>query len=751
MTLTWTGLARLTLVATLPLLFLPALPGRTLLIVMAAVGLLLIHRDTVYLRLCGYGLLLLVWALIEARQVTGHINWLVAQSHDALVRVEEVQRERQRIKVKLLRIDGHYQYPPLYAWLALPAETEHYCPGQRWQMQLRLRAVHARLNEGGFDAQRFALANHTPFQGRILSRQALDRRCSWRDRIIQHHQNALQRLPMQGILRALAFGHRDALSDEVRQLLRETGTAHLMAISGMHIALAASVGWLLLRGLQRGLPERAIDYRAPLLSSLMTAALYTWLSGAQAPAQRAMLALTLWSGLRLAGLHLTGWHVWTLCIGLMLFLDPLTVLSESFWLSVLAVGMLLLWYHWFPLPAKFARRRWLPLQLMHLQLGILLLMTPLQAALFNGISLTALVANLLAIPVISCVTVPLLLLAMLLPVAPLHTLLWWLADRSLALVIYGLTALPPGWWPVREAGLYGAVIWGGMIIWRFGWWQSAPVSCCSLMLSLLLWRYSAEKVEWRIDMLDVGHGLAVIISQEDEAVIYDTGNRWAHGNAGEHIIVPWLQHKGINVSQVILSHKHLDHTGGLTGIKQAWPALTVRSALAQPGHLPCYRGTRWQWGRLTFQVLWPEANVTAGNNNDSCVVKVSDGRVTMLLTGDLEQDAEHKLVMLEKAGVQADILQVPHHGSRTSSTPLLLRQVAGRAALASVARYNAWRMPARQVVRNYAKNGYIWFDTAQSGQLSIKIYQGKWQVAGFREQIMPRWYHQWFGVKRDSR
>lgn len=749
--LTWTGLARLTIIATLPLLFIPALPGRFLLLVIATAGLLMIHRMSTGWGMCGYGLLLLVWAFTEALQVTDHINRLVERPKDALVRIDEVQAERQRIKVRLLKVDGRYHYPPLYAWLSLPDKTDNYCSGQRWYMRLRLRALHARLNEGGFDAQRFALANHTPLQGRILSRQPLDRRCSWRESIIQYHQKELQTLPMQKILHALAFGNRDALSDEVRQLLRETGTAHLMAISGMHIALAASVGWLVLRGLQRCLPERAIGYRVPLIGSLVTAALYTWLSGALAPAQRALLALALWSALRLAGLHLSSWHIWTLCIGLMLFIDPLTVLSESFWLSVLAVGSLLLWYHWFPLPKRFTRRRWMLLQLFHLQLGILLLMAPLQAALFKGISLTALVANLLAIPVISFVTVPLILLALLLPVAPLHTLLWWLADRSLALVMYGLSALPPGWWPVSDAGWYGAVIWGGMLSWRLGCWQFAPLSCCSLVLSLMLWRYSAEKVEWRIDMLDVGHGLAVVISQGREAVIYDTGNRWTHGNAGEQIIVPWLQHKGMRVRQVILSHKHLDHTGGLPGLKQAWPALTVRSALAQPGHLPCYRGTHWLWGRLAFQVLWPEVTSKTGNNNDSCVIKVSDGKVSLLLTGDLERDAERKLVKLEKAGLHADILQVPHHGSRTSSTPLLLRQVAGSAALASVARYNMWRMPAPSVEKNYRVNAYHWFDTAQSGQLSIKIYQGKWQVEGMREQILPRWYHQWFGVKRDSR
>ena len=179
-----------------------------------------------------------------------------------------------------------------------------------------------------------------------------------------------------------------------RALLRETGTAHLMAISGMHIALAASVGWLLARVIQLVLPARRIGYLMPLLISGLTAAAYCWISGSHPPAQRAMLALTLWLATRIAGWQLSNWQVWTLCVGSLLWLDPLTVLSESFWLSALAVAMLILWFQWFPLPPRFRQpRRWLLLRLLHLQLGMMILMAPLQIFLFHGLSLSALVAN----------------------------------------------------------------------------------------------------------------------------------------------------------------------------------------------------------------------------------------------------------------------------------------------------------------------------------------------------------------------
>jgi competence protein ComEC len=154
---------------------------------------------------------------------------------------------------------------------------------------------------------------------------------------------------------------------------------------------------------------------------------------------------------------------------------------------------------------------------------------------------------------------------------------------------------------------------------------------------------------------------------------------------------------------------------------------------------------------LQFTALWPPENQTQGQNNDSCVVRVDDGLFSVLLTGDIELEAERKIVALEKEALNATILQVPHQGSRTSSGALLLRNVAGKAAFASVARYNAWRMPAPAVVQRYRQQGYMWYDTAQSGQIHVGIRQGHWQIKGLREQIMPRWYHQWFGVKRDSR
>ncbi|NIF20688.1 DNA internalization-related competence protein ComEC/Rec2 [Candidatus Pantoea multigeneris] len=750
MPMTWICLARLTLLMGLPLLWLPAIPQGVSLTIAAIIALAMLMLGGKIIRVLAVCLLLACWMLTEAHQIVSVTERLSRAPVSMKVEVREADTRRGQIRVRVIQHEEKYQFPPLYIWLTV-ADPALYCDGQIWQMQVKLRPVHARLNQGLFDAQRFALANHTPLQGKVQQAQALQAACSWRWRWVNYHQQLIQPLPQQATLRALAFGDRSALSTEIRTLLKETGTAHLMAISGMHIALAAAVGVLLMRGVQFFLPTSRIGFMLPLIAGGVMAGLYSWISGNHLPAQRAMLALILWGITQCLSLRLTCWQLWTLCIAGLVIVDPLTLLSDSFWLSAIAVLLLLIWCRNFPLPPRFRQqKRWWLLQLLHLQLGMMLLMVPVQATIFGGLSLSALLANLVAIPVVSLLTVPLLLAAMLMPHATLSYALWWLADGTLHITFWLLQQLPTAWVALYDGMFWALTLWGGLLLWRCGFVWRAPASCLACAMLVLLWRLPEDK-GWRITLLDVGHGLSVVIQQGREAVLYDAGPRWAEDNAGDRIIVPWLQRQGLKVKSVILSHKHLDHVGGLSAVKRHFPDAELRSALGWEGHLPCQRGEQWQWQQLRFTVLWPENSPGAGQNNDSCVIRVSDGQVSLLLTGDLEQSGERQLVALEKENLRSDILQVPHHGSKTSSTSLFLRQVSGETALASLARYNAWRMPAKSVLESYQKQGYTWYDTGQSGQISVKIQAGNMQVAGLREQILPRWYHQWFGVKRDSR
>lgn len=697
-----------------------------------------------------------LWGCWHAQLLLEQVTSFSARPVRAQVQITSVrfsERPEARMVVRLIRVNQRWVFPPLYAQLeGAPAAMASWCGGQQWLVTLRLRAVHSRLNEGGFDRQRWAVAKRQPLNGRIVSAAPLDAECGARQQLVSELEAQTRARPWQAIIIALAVGEMSLVSEETMLLLRQTGTLHLMAISGLHIALAALFGWGLARGVQYGLRTHRIGYRFPLLAGVATAWGYVWLAGGNPPAVRAALALTVWALLRLRGVRCSPWQVWLWCVALILMCDPLGVLSDSFWLSCLAVASLIFWYQWAPLPAAMQRRkRWVWLRWLHLQTGMTLLLMPLQIALFHGASLTSLPANLWAVPLVSLVTTPLILLGLpLLGVPWLSQPLWWLADRSLALVFAPLAAMPDGWLPLGEASLpFGLLGWAAVVAWRFAWWRAYPLSLGALLLIVLLWPKAPEPL-WRLDMLDVGHGLAVVIEQRGEAVLYDTGNRWEGGDMASREIIPYLRWRGLRLERIIVSHSHLDHIGGLRALQAAYPQTPVFSTLLGERHQPCRQGQRWRWRNLTFSVLWPPAPAWRAGNNHSCVIRIDDGRYRVLLTGDIEKAAEAALVREQRQALAADVLLAPHHGSNTSSSPPFLRVVGPVWGLSSNSRYNPWRLPAAKIRQRYRQAGVVWLDTARHGQLSVRFFTDSAQVLRYREELAPRWYHGWFGADREK-
>lgn len=750
-----TALAACITLGILPLAWLPALPGmRTLWCVIIAGSLLGCQRYLV-LRYAGITLLVFAWGILAAMQAIWPAQHLPAAHRQIEFEITHTDNAT-RHQGKILRLDGKRLLAApgitLYGqYLPVPA-----CAGQRWAMAIRARAVHGQLNEGGFDAQRYALASHQPLTGRFIDASLLQARCSWRADYLHSLGEVLAERQWKGVILALGMGERAALSPEIKETFRQTGTAHLMAISGLHIALAAMLGWLFARAAQLLLPAHWINWRFPLLTGLVCAVCYAWLTGLQPPALRTAISLCVWALLRLSGRQWSPWQVWMCCVAAILFIDPLAVLSDSLWLSAFAVAALLFWFQWFPVPVKVRTRGGRGvLNLLHLQVGMLFLLLPMQLAIFHGMSLSALVANLIAVPLVTFVTVPLILAGMLLHLAGstvLEFLCWALADMSLEALFTFLRGLPSGWVNIDTRWQWLAwAPWLLLVALRFRLWRTLPAIslACLTLLAYPVWR-SARPDNWSVHMLDVGQGLAIVIERRGKALLYDTGTAWPGGDSGAQLIAPWLRWHGLQPEGIILSHDHLDHRGGLDSLLKVWPQLWIRSPLGWAGHAPCFRGERWQWQGLTFTAHWPLKETSTQGNNRSCVVKVEDGRYSVLLTGDIEGQGEMAMLSHYWAHLQATLMQVPHHGSQSSSILPFVQRVGGAAALASASRYNAWRLPSAKVKKRYQQQGYQWYDTPHQGQITVSFSPQGWEIHSLRDQLLPRWYHQWFGVPQDN-
>ena len=499
------------ILAIVPLLWLPELPSPNTVWVMMAGGLALAAWQNSRLKYAGMTLLFCAWGILAAQESVWPMQHLTTGAVQAEIELTATDGATQH-QGSILSVNGKRWWASTGVTLYGNYLPQKACAGQRWSVTLRLRPAHGELNDGGYDAQRSAFARHQTLSGRFTRAEIVDGRCSLRAQYLMSLQNRLSAYRWGAVILGLGMGERLEVPREIKDLMRETGTLHLMAISGLHIALAASLVWLLARGLQFLLPSHRVHWKMPLLAGLFFAAFYAWLTGLQPPALRTIIALAVLALLRITGRQWSPWQVWSCCIAAILINDPLAVLSQSLVLSAFAVAALIFWFQWLPLPDWNWTRRMRPLlNLIYLQVGMLLLLMPLQVLIFHGFSFSSLVANLFAVPLVTFVSVPLILLGMLLhllPLAAVESAIWFAADKSLAGLFWLLMRLPDGWQNVDQRWQALALLpWLSIIAWRFRAWKTVPAVCLagSVLLTFPLWR--AEKSEsWTLHMLDVGQG-----------------------------------------------------------------------------------------------------------------------------------------------------------------------------------------------------------------------------------------------------
>ncbi|HSW03182.1 DNA internalization-related competence protein ComEC/Rec2 [Aquabacterium sp.] len=613
--------------------------------------------------------------------------------------------------------------------------------GQRWRLPVRLKQPHGAMNPQGFDSELWLWEQGLRATGyvRVVQRGPAAERLQ--DAVAHPVERARQSLRdaitrevsdprLAGVLAALVVGDQAAIEREDWDLFRNTGIAHLMSISGLHVTMFAwlaggLVGWAWRRSTRLLLWLPAMQ--AGRWGGLIVATGYALLAGWGVPAVRTLLMLAVSVLLRSAGLRWP-WLLVLLVAGVVVTLqDPWALLQAGFWLSFAAVGLLMMSE---PARVRAAGRGWAAVLhgALRSQVVATLGLAPLSLVFFQQLSLVGFVANLLAIPLVTLLITPLAMLGVL--AAPL----WGLAAVVVKALVAGLAwlaswpgavwqapAAPP--WAVAS-GLAAAVV--GLLPWpRRVRWLALP-----LVLPLLLPAVERPAAgQFELLAADVGQGTAVLVRTQSHLLLYDTGPQYSReSDAGQRVLVPLLRARGeTRIDRLMLSHRDIDHVGGAASVLAALPAGDVWSSL-EPGHAllqggrphtRCEDGQSWHWDGVHFQLLHPSAAdypLQRKPNEVSCVLRIVDARGrSALLAGDIEAAQEAALLRRHAAELRSDVLLVPHHGSRTSSTAAWLAAVQPQVAVVQAGYRSRFGHPAPDVMARYAERGILMVRTDQCG------------------------------------
>ncbi len=638
-----------------------------------------------------------------------------------------------------------------------PTETPQIDVGQRWRFDVRLKRPHGNVNPGGFDYEAWLLERGIRATGYVRPRSAVwlgaadGTLWQWielgRSQIRQRFEQHLPEVdyPWRGVLIALAIGDQRAIPSAHWTIFNRTGTTHLNSISGLHVTLVAALFGHLLSFCWRRIPALALRWpaqQAGLLGAAAAALGYAALAGFAIPAQRTAYMLAVTALAMLARRQLAPSRILALALCCVLVLDPWAGMSAGFWLSFCAVGALL--YIGGGVRAQALNWRQKLLAWQGVQWAATLASLPIVLLLFQQFSLVSPLANALAIPVVSLVVTPLALLASLLPGGALMVLAH--------VVLSGLMAVL-GWlavWPVWQAPappLWVAILAGvGVIIALLPRGVPGRYAGLALVIPALAWPPQRLPVgEARIDVLDVGQGLAVVVRTARHTLIYDPGPLYGpESDAGQRVVVPYLRHEGVDrIDMMMVTHRDSDHSGGAASVLSALPVDEVRSSVAGMAGTRCAAGQRWEWDGVVFVVLHPaEAAPTVNlkSNHLSCVLRISAGGRHVLLTADIEAEDEAHLLQAWPSALPADVLLVPHHGSRTSSTPAFLAAVGARDVIFPVGYRNRFGHPAPLVLARHVALGSRLWRTDADGCVRIHLSTDAVRLEGARAARARYWH-----------
>ncbi|WP_171907554.1 DNA internalization-related competence protein ComEC/Rec2 [Alkalimonas amylolytica] len=679
------------------------------------------------------------WGLIShQRAVTALLQTPVTSLEGRITSIPRHYERSSQFELTVLqgpatgyKVQVHWFQPkePLYA-------------GQIWQLPVQLHALRDQASRDGFSAERQALVQQQLARASVRSDQPavlLGNQPLLRQRAFTAMQQATDSLPSQSLLLALTLGERQFSISEW-QGLRHAALGHLLAISGLHIGLV--FGWccyLLLPLRLLGLPPHW-QHRAKLVLALAAATTYAWLAGFAIPTVRALLGLCL--------LVLYSWHwqrlsyhrFWLLLVALLLLIQPLWSLTPGFWLSVGAVGLIFIFLWRFPAQgagwlAKLKR-------LVGFHLFLTLCMMPFTVLFFGGISLLALLSNLLFVPWCSLAAIPVLLAtACLQAVQPAWAAwLWPWVDALFAPLLWWLNVAASNhelWWRLPELP-----------------WALLLVMSVSLLLLVLLrqrlmllfatlsclpaWYLLQQQPDWRLHLLDVGQGQAVLLQYRQHGILYDAGPAWGHGSATEQLVLPYLHQVGVRaLHYLVLSHEHAEVLGHWPVLRQYYPTVQVVTDVPTAhAALPCSNMPQ-QFFNAELVVLQDWSSV--GNEQQpSCALWLDVAGWRILLPGAM-QPADEARLLQDYPGLQADIVLLGRYGRNQSASLDYLQQLQPKLVLSSHAHSERVARPAPRVTARLEALQIPLLSTSRQGTIQIAMGPDSVQIYSKRAHRVPFW------------
>lgn len=612
-------------------------------------------------------------------------------------------------------------------------------PGDCVRLVAKLKRPRGLVNPAGFDFERYALAARIGATGYVVRGLPDSSECSetfsidrWRAHIAAGMDQILVPGRIRATIKALAIGDQRELDDVAWDLFRATGTSHLIAISGLHVSLAAGLGAGLVWLIYWLIPALGLRLPRPLgmaLAALLCASLYAALAGFSLPTVRTLITLAAMLAGVLLRRELGWWTRYALALWAVLLIDPLAPLTPGFWLSFGAVAWLILAFgeQWAPLA------RWklwvLP------QLGLSVALLPLGLAFFQQTSLAAPLVNLLAVPYVTFVVVPLLLLSL---------ALWPISALSAGLLKLAALLLGAFDWLIVVAAQWPAARWAlpapDLLTWSLALvgclWMLAPRGWPGRALGVfgllpLLWpaRMELPQGAYELIVLDVGQGQAVLVRTAQRSLLIDTGPGFLEGgDLSDRVLVPSLVQSGVGtLDRLVVSHTDSDHHGGTASLRARLAIGDLQTSAPDRirGSRRCEQGAAWDWDGVRFEILHPPLTMPYLGNESSCVVRVSGPGGSSLIPGDIGEIIEGRLVRERASALDVDVLVAPHHGSAGSSSEAFLDASSPALVVYSAGHRNRFNFPREIVIQRVSKRGARQLTTGDVGAVHVLVQPGQ--------------------------